>query len=294
MVKLVCLQGQEYAGNLSPDQKSAEKSAAQQALIANDSLVQEVKLRGPNEKKRNADLTPAERAEKKARMEAAAASGNGNPAITPKTEINSLVMRIVKRYLQKGETIYVCNKIGNSNQFQATVQISGLPDHWGQRAWAGQVCNTKQLAEQSAAEQALVDIKADATLMEEANKPKGGGKGKGGAGKGKGKGKGGGNWWGNMAQMMESMWSMWEEGNKRERVGEADFVGSVKEWKGTFGWLQTSSEIDHPAKNRRGGKIYIHKNDIQDCPETLGEGQQIKFKLYADSSGLGAEEASVV
>lgn len=297
VVKLNCLQGQEYAGHLCHDQKTAEKSAAQQALTANDSLVQEVKIQGPTEKKRSSDMTPAERAEKKARQEL-----DGNPSITPKTELNSLVMRIVKRYLKKGETIYVSNKIGNGTpaQYQATVQVSGLPGDWANRAWAGQLCSTKQHAEQSAAEQALTDIKADPTLMEEAAKPKGGGKGKG-KGKGKGNGKGGGNWWDMMGMMMMEAMS-WSGGwggkgggsGERERVNEEDYVGTILEWKGSFGWLQTPTEIDHPSSKKRNGKIYIHKKDIETCPETIAEGQTIKFKLYADGSGLGAEEASLI
>eukprot|EP00440_Ansanella_granifera_P020334 gb/GFBE01022088.1/.p1 GENE.gb/GFBE01022088.1/~~gb/GFBE01022088.1/.p1 ORF type:complete len:326 (+),score=94.99 gb/GFBE01022088.1/:1-978(+) len=285
IVKLNCLGGQEYAGHLCGDQKAAEKSAAAQALQANASLVEATKAapaassnkRGPPKV-----LTPEERAAKKARADA----GEVNPAITPKTELNSLVMRIVQRYLKKGETVYNCNKIGA--QYQATVQLSCLPDEWGQRAWAGHLSATKQKAEQSAAEQALIDIKGDENLRNLAAAPKGMGKG----------GKGQPDWYGIMAAMASMASWNWGGANnwskERERVMESDIVGTCVEWKGNYGWLKTEEDFDHPAKEKRDGKIYINKKDIEGTPETLAEGQKIKFKLYADGSGLGAEEATLI
>lgn len=155
IVKLNCLQGQEYAGNLSPSPKEAEKSAATQALAA---YANQIATSPPSASK----AKPPEDGE--------------NPAITPKTKLNSLCMRIAKRYLQKGETVYECRKVPGG--YQATVKLSALPGEWKDRLWAGQVFTTKQKAEQSAAEIALMQISEDEELSEEAAKPKGSGKGK--------------------------------------------------------------------------------------------------------------------
>eukprot|EP00913_Durusdinium_trenchii_P016655 g15655.t1 len=295
IVTLSCLSGQEYAGHLCPDIKAAEKSAAQQALLNNASLV-EATEQEYSEKKRAASkpLSLEERAAKRARQE----SGE-NPAITPKTdcslrpELNSLCMRIIGRFLKKGETVYICNRI--NMQYQATVQISCLPDEWGQRAWAGHLCPTKQKAEQSAAEIALKDIQDDPHLQEMARQPKGKGKGKGG-------------FW-NVQAMWEMMSQWWGWSPQRERIVEEDILGEIVEWKGPpirgarshagrclpFGGIRVEGRREeHEAKDMRGGKIYLNKKDLEGAPETVAEGQQVRFKLYVDGNGLGAEEAALI
>eukprot|EP00931_Biecheleriopsis_adriatica_P010820 TRINITY_DN111885_c0_g1_i1.p1 TRINITY_DN111885_c0_g1~~TRINITY_DN111885_c0_g1_i1.p1 ORF type:complete len:320 (+),score=73.24 TRINITY_DN111885_c0_g1_i1:48-1007(+) len=278
IVKLNCLSGQEYAGHLCVDQKAAEKSAAQQAVTANAALIEQVNSQAKDAKKRPGPkvLTPEEIAAKKARI----AAGEVNPANTPKMELNSLAMRIVKRFLQKGETVYTCNKIGM--QYQATVQITCLPDEWGKRAWAGHLSSQKQKAEQSAAEQALVDIKNDETLKAEAAKPKG-------RGKGQGQGE---DWWSAMQSMVDS-WMNWTD--ERERISENLHTGTVTEWKGSFGWIQPDVSIEHESAKKRDGKVFIGKQDFA-SPLTadVTVGQKLKFKVYSDSRGLGAEEASLM
>ncbi|CAK9042399.1 unnamed protein product [Durusdinium trenchii] len=273
IVKLHCMDGQEYAGHLCLDQKSAEKSAAEQALQANAHLVQALKEAGSG--KRPAPKSAAEdMADKRARMEE-------NPALTPKTELNSLIGKIAKKVLAKGETIYVSNRIGN--QYQATVQSVALPDEWAQRAWAGELCATRQKAEQSAAEQALKDIKTDPVLMAEAMTVKN----KQGAKVPVGK-KG----WGYMMEMMKNFLQNGGTAMFREAV-TTDFVtGSVIEWKGKFGWIKPDSPIDHEWAKYRDGKIWVSKQDLSGLEE-LSEGQRVQFKVYVDPSGLGAEETSL-
>eukprot|EP00933_Yihiella_yeosuensis_P040805 TRINITY_DN3519_c0_g1_i2.p1 TRINITY_DN3519_c0_g1~~TRINITY_DN3519_c0_g1_i2.p1 ORF type:complete len:335 (+),score=100.04 TRINITY_DN3519_c0_g1_i2:85-1089(+) len=287
IVKLNILEGQEYAGHLSHDVKSAEKSAAQQALVAHRDQLNLAAAAPSETKKRKpgAQLTPMERAAKK--QKAAEGAPEDNPAITPKTQLNSLAMKIVKRFLNKGETVYQTNKVGAL--YQATVTLACLPGDWAERAWAGHPKSTKQAAEQSAAEEALKDLESDPEMKAEAEVPKGGGKG---FGKGKGKGFKG--------KMMAMMWMKggwgWGGGGgemPRERISEDQVIGTILEWKGSYGWVQASTPIDHPASVARGGKIYIHKKDIQGDVETLAQGQSVSFKVYADPSGLGAEEASL-
>merc|ERR1719343_1190017 len=107
---------------------------------------------GDKKRKVQTPLTPEQIAAKKARNENEA----DNPCITPKTKLNSLCMKIAKRYLQKGETVYESNKVAGG--FQATVKLIALPGEWAGRCWAGEVCSTKQKAEQSAASIALDQI----------------------------------------------------------------------------------------------------------------------------------------
>jgi len=299
IVTIACLNSQEYASEVLPDQKAAEKSAAEQALAANADLVAEA-MSLPNEKKRKAAapmMTFAERAAKKAKAEEA---GVDNPAVTPKTTLNSLCMKIAKRFLHKGETVYETNKV--AGQYQATVTLSCLPGDWGQRAWAGHLSATKQKAEQSAAEEALKDIEADPELSAEASTPKGKGKGK----KGKDFGKG------NPMLMGPGMMMGWDAGwgwgkgpkgwgkgkgkggcgadQPRERITDAPILGTVMEWKGTFGWLQAAIPLDHPNASARGGKIYVHQKDLTAGLDSLLEGQAVGFHVYSDFSGLGADE----
>mmetsp|Transcript_97291 Transcript_97291/g.251704 ORF Transcript_97291/g.251704 Transcript_97291/m.251704 type:complete len:223 (-) Transcript_97291:41-709(-) len=172
IVKLNCLAGQEYAGHLTSNAKDAEKSAAQQAMMAYAAEIEAMPMKEPGKKK--APQTPEQIEAKKAR---ALADDGVNPAITPKTKLNSLCMKIAKRYLQKGETIYESLKVAGG--YQATVKLAALPGEWAGRAWAGEVCSTKQKAEQSAAEIALNQVSTDPELAAEAAIPKGKGKGKG-------------------------------------------------------------------------------------------------------------------
>merc|ERR1712232_538817 len=111
--------------------------------------------------------------------------GATNPAMTPKVKLNTLYMKITQRYLKKGETVYNTNKVLGG--FQATVQLSSLPDTWASRIWAGEVCSTKQNAEQSAARIALEHIEGDTELMEIAEQSRFDFSGFDAKGKGKGK-----------------------------------------------------------------------------------------------------------
>ncbi|CAK9042348.1 Hypothetical protein SCF082_LOCUS24378 [Durusdinium trenchii] len=258
---------------LSLEERTEYTGTEAKSTRANAHLVQALKEAGSG--KRPAPKSAAEdMADKRARMEE-------NPALTPKTELNSLIGKIAKKVLAKGETIYVSNRIGN--QYQATVQSVALPDEWAQRAWAGELCATRQKAEQSAAEQALKDIKTDPVLMAEAMTVKN----KQGAKVPVGK-KG----WGYMMEMMKNFLQNGGTAMFREAV-TTDFVtGSVIEWKGKFGWIKPDSPIDHEWAKYRDGKIWVSKQDLSGLEE-LSEGQRVQFKVYVDPSGLGAEETSL-
>mmetsp|Transcript_16620 Transcript_16620/g.35782 ORF Transcript_16620/g.35782 Transcript_16620/m.35782 type:complete len:335 (+) Transcript_16620:132-1136(+) len=279
IVKLNCFSGQEYAGHLSMSSKEAEKSAAYQALLAYAPAIEAL---GPKEEavKSRKKQTPEEIAAKKEKQ-AAAVEGE-NPAITPKTKLNSLCMKIAKRYLQKGETVYESMKV--TGGFQATVKLGALPGEWASRCWAGEVCSTKQKAEQSAAEIALNQIVNDPILCEEAAKPK-----EKPPKPSRTKEKD--------AEANYGKWVWQPSGGAdlpRERIGEGPLTGEVVEWKGTYGWLKAEDSLEHEMATLRGGKIYVNKKDIVPEVESLEPGTKVRFFLYEDPSGLGGEEVVVL
>merc|ERR1719476_1036049 len=75
-------------------------------------------------------------------------AGEGLSSITPKVHLHDALMKILRRPMQKGEAIYEAKEC--TGGFQATVRLVSLPGAWAGRTWAGEVCSTKQKAEQSA------------------------------------------------------------------------------------------------------------------------------------------------
>merc|ERR1740130_2229038 len=59
-----------------------------------------------------------------------------------------------------------------------------------------------------------------------------------------------------------------------------------------YGWLMVYGNVDHPSVEKRGGDVYIHKDDVA-LDESLSPGDVVTFYLYADDQGLGAEECRV-
>eukprot|EP00440_Ansanella_granifera_P000384 gb/GFBE01000416.1/.p1 GENE.gb/GFBE01000416.1/~~gb/GFBE01000416.1/.p1 ORF type:complete len:326 (+),score=98.78 gb/GFBE01000416.1/:1-978(+) len=284
IVRLNCMEGQEYAGELRPNPKEAEKSAAQQAMVAYAAVISSLPPMKPGgKKKKSAGAAGAaggaaggeEKAKKKL-------EDGENPALTDKVKLNALCMRIAKRPLQKGDTVYDTRQMGLGKAaagYQTTVRLPCLPGDWAAKMFAGQVCTNKQAAEQSAAGIALAAMIVDPVLVEAAAKAppaKAGGEGKKGGGKGwKG-------WWGPMPTGPDL---------PREEVTTAPVSGTVVEWKGNFGWVQPTEPLDHPAAKKRSGKVYLHKQDLKDGKEALEEGATVLINVYVDATGLGGIQA---
>jgi len=277
IVKLNCMGGQEYAGDVCETSKEAEKAAAFQALEAYKSVPLPSppppggrKNRVPTLQTRSVDPATGELVENDE------FGDEDNPALTNKVKLNALYMRIVKRALLKGETVYECQPLldidGQVAGFVATVRLSSLPGEWSGRAFQGDFCQNKQEATQSAAKVALAEISADPELGKLANQdPRTNAKGRG-------KSKG----W---------HWTRGWQDEFRERVGEGTMCGEIVEWRGNFGWIMPSQEPDHPAASKRGGKVYVHKRDLSaEAPEDLPVGAKVQFLVYCDPSGLGAEQ----
>lgn len=208
-VTLGCLEGLQFAGEVLPTQKEAKTSAAQQVLDFYDealrtmpAVASKMKKKAPTGTKRPLEGgVAAVPATKVARTDpllsaalgedvkpnlTASASGELLPSQSPKAELNAFFSKVVRRVIQKGEIVYTSGPVQGG--FQATVQLPGLPGHWANQVWAGEVSAKKADAEQSVASVALNHIKEDPMLMDLFNKPakpstwKGGGKG-GGKGK---------------------------------------------------------------------------------------------------------------
>eukprot|EP00929_Paragymnodinium_shiwhaense_P033001 TRINITY_DN1820_c0_g1_i3.p1 TRINITY_DN1820_c0_g1~~TRINITY_DN1820_c0_g1_i3.p1 ORF type:complete len:506 (-),score=217.69 TRINITY_DN1820_c0_g1_i3:117-1634(-) len=77
----------------------------------------------------------------------------------------------------------------------------------------------------------------------------------------------------------------------RERVSATMITGEVLNMGRTFGWVKPSEPVAHEMAEKHGGKIYLHKKDITEGT-TVEKGSTVSFYVYADVSGLGAEECS--
>lgn len=79
----------------------------------------------------------------------------------------------------------------------------------------------------------------------------------------------------------------------RTRVTDVSVSGEVVEWKGKFGWVKATTDIEHEHAAKRDGKLYVNAKDLIGGEE-LTVGQAVEFHVYEDSSGLGAEECIAV
>lgn len=322
IVKLNCLDGKEYAGHLCATAKEAEKSAAEQALLANEALLSQIQNmpKAPKGNKRAAGGEPVERKPKQPKVKVPV------PHLPFKTDLNNTLCKILRRCPAKGDVQYIVNVVA-PGQHQATVQISCLTDfsaEWSEKAWAGELKPTPQEAEQSAAEQALKDVSCIPPLEKEKKQPaprepklneEGGGNKKN-----KKKNKGGNQQTNAMQQLSELMNAWTEEVSKQEEEGETSLatkmmlwmmngargpppqevvtaepvIGTVVTWKGHTGYLQPDEPLNHEAASQRGGRVWVHKKNLAEGVTELMEGMKVSFKVYCDPSGLGALECSIV
>merc|ERR1712048_1089775 len=55
------------------------------------------------------------------------------------------------------------------------------------------------------------------------------------------------------------------------------------------GWITPTTPVEHEDASKRGGKIFLHVNDVDLATEKrLRKGMKVEFLLYADEDGLGA------
>lgn len=299
-VKLNCMGGVEFAGETAPNQKEAEKNAARMAVSNYAAEIAALGGLGPGKtggKKRKASALGEE---------GATPGESANAAATPevmssKADLNTICMKITRRALTKEEIVF--QTVQTVSGYQCTVSLPCLPNEWSTMAWAGEVADTKKVAEQFAAKYALDAIKVDPQLSALANAPnaksqktgkgKGGSKGgdwsKGGGGDwSKG---GGGDWWGGgKAGKGKGFGKGKQDRGIRQRLTPSPVFGTVLEWLGNYGFIQLNEKIDHPHSQRGNGKVFIGKNDWKDVTKTPTPGMTVICQVYADNLNLGAEE----
>ena len=79
----------------------------------------------------------------------------------------------------------------------------------------------------------------------------------------------------------------------RTRLSAEPLNGVVASWRGAIGWIQPEQQLNHPRAFSRQGQIYIHAKDVI-SQEPLMQGQAVRFHLYEDRAGLGAEQCYVI
>jgi len=307
-VKLNCLDGQEFAGEVSDNQKNAEKKAAAQALDHFKDTMAEMPSSG-SKKKRKAE-TPMGGVEKWGNMEMAAQFAAfqawlhswGTGGMSPKMMLNSVCGKLAKERggIAKGEVSY--ETANTPLGYQSTVTLTCLPGEVGQSVWAGEPAKSKKEAEQNAAKVALQSISPESASMFET-----GGKG---AAEGWGMGKGM-DMWAMMGKGKDTEMGMakgkgTEEPKKpkkkpkepkgpsgddlpRERISQAPVTGEILYWMGKFGWIKPHVPIEHEkAGGKNKGKVFVSMKDV--TGEQPPQGATVQFQVYVDASGLGAEE----
>lgn len=303
VVTLNCIDGIEFAGDVSKNQKDAEKNAAKQALLNySGSGIEALPSTKPVKKRKATDLNPF---------------GGGEPAVAEnaKMVLNTALMRILRRALGKEDVAY--ETVQTPDGFQSTISLPTMPGEWSQLAWAGEAAPKKKDAEENAARHAVEALRQDASMSSvidtptsKAAKTVSGCKGPGDFG-GKSGGKGG--FWGGMeaafaawkGKMAGKGWGKgpwkgpwngggaWNGGGPkvRERLTSEPVTGSVLEWKDRYGWLTLHVPIEHEQASKNAGRVYLNGKDWK-SPEVPMEGMSVEMHIYADGSGLGAEEAS--
>jgi len=75
----------------------------------------------------------------------------------------------------------------------------------------------------------------------------------------------------------------------RTRLSAEKFAGTVDAWKGKYGWIKPAEEIAHEKAAERNGNVFVALGDLQGALQ-LEYGAPVKFHIFEDAQGLGAEE----
>lgn len=73
------------------------------------------------------------------------------------------------------------------------------------------------------------------------------------------------------------------------RVSDGRYTGTLKEWKGHYGWIVADELIDHPASKQHGGLVYMSNKDVDDV-QCKVVGARVSFVTYVDPDGVGATQ----
>jgi len=76
----------------------------------------------------------------------------------------------------------------------------------------------------------------------------------------------------------------------RTRISSDKFTGTVKAWKGKYGWIAPSEPIEHEKASKNKGDLYVSIDSIEGDTKELTVDSIVEFHIFEDASGLGAEE----
>eukprot|EP00420_Gonyaulax_spinifera_P024159 CAMPEP_0197894618 /NCGR_PEP_ID=MMETSP1439-20131203/35924_1 /TAXON_ID=66791 /ORGANISM="Gonyaulax spinifera, Strain CCMP409" /LENGTH=370 /DNA_ID=CAMNT_0043514993 /DNA_START=66 /DNA_END=1178 /DNA_ORIENTATION=- len=318
-VKLDCVEGQEFAGELCSSAKEAEQAAAKQALEGLKSEADSIAAQG--------------------RKKGGGKYGKGGqepeiPPLNVKNKLREALKQFLGRDLTDGDMVYETSPAQGGHI--ARLKLPNLPGALGNRFFMGCVSpykrDTMLVAAKAAVETMLADPNGQAIDLskvpdddskKEPKKRKEGTSSSSSWGKSKGWGKGkGGKGWGfdpwEFMMMMMGPWAKgmgkgmggtggaggkgsrgWDDSSSkkssrpggpnlpRTKIG-GPYMGEVTAWKGKFGFISPSEPIDHPAAKKGDGKVYVSSKDV--VGDELKVGSTVHFMVYSDSSGIGAEE----
>ncbi|CAK0807826.1 unnamed protein product, partial [Prorocentrum cordatum] len=71
----------------------------------------------------------------------------------------------------------------------------------------------------------------------------------------------------------------------RTRLSAEKFSGVVTAWKGKYGWIQPSEEIEHEKASLRNGALFCSVNDILDGSTALHPGAPCEFHICEETTG---------
>ncbi|CAE7903334.1 aurkb-a [Symbiodinium microadriaticum] len=171
VVRMCCLDGQEFAGEIRQDKVKAEEAAATQAMLlykAEATLLLDTAVK---KRKAVAPPTPVQPVRKMRRLDPGVigmpgwvAQQSANVVASNKMELSTHCARIARKIMEKTDICFETKEVDEGG-FQAVLRLNCLPGVWSTRSFVGQVCNKKAEAEQSTAGVALAAIKKDAFLM---------------------------------------------------------------------------------------------------------------------------------
>lgn len=171
-VILHVLGGEQYAGDLNTNDKLAQQSAAGYALQDTTENFESLSAQFCKPSQANKVVAATERRgeavpppAKKAKL---ASSAGANAALTKKVELNTLLMKILKRPLAKGEALFQSALTEGGFQGTVTLNCPGLPNGWEGQTWAGEISSSKPQAEQEAAAAAMDQLSGDPELAVQA------------------------------------------------------------------------------------------------------------------------------
>jgi len=171
--------GEQYAGDVNVNDKLAQQSAADYALqdVTENAESLSAQFCKPSQANKAGDKSKLvasanRRAEalpppaKKAKL---ASTAGANAALTKKVELNTLLMKLLRRPLAKGEASYQSEQTEGGFQGTVTLNCPGLPNGWEGMTWsADEISSTKPLAEQEAAAAAFDALSGDPELAAQA------------------------------------------------------------------------------------------------------------------------------